>query len=143
MARAAGPDPWAIWMRDVGAQVRRVREFLDLSQVEVSRLAGVSQGAVSRFEAGRGLATPLLVAVKIHLVLTQRLREVNPEVVNDDLRRVADSDDLISPPVQGVGYQALPVAGDSELEELVRVFRELPETKRSMLQATAVALRDV
>ena len=60
---------WSNWMRDLGREVRRQREFLGLSQERLARAAGVSQGAVSRLEAGRGLATPLLVAVKIRLVL--------------------------------------------------------------------------
>ncbi len=45
------------------AHARRVREFLGLSQVQLARLAGISQGGVSRFESGRGLSTPLLVVV--------------------------------------------------------------------------------
>src|SRR5262245_49212375 len=60
---------WGEWMRAFGRQERRVREFLGLSQDQLARLAGVSQGAVSRLEAGRGLATPLLVVMKINLVL--------------------------------------------------------------------------
>jgi len=43
---------WREWMRGLGRQLRRVREFLGLSQDQVARLAGVSQGAVSRLEAG-------------------------------------------------------------------------------------------
>jgi len=58
--RLARMDAWA------RRQLRRVREFLGLSQDQVARLAGVSQGAVSRLEAGRGLATPMVVVLKVH-----------------------------------------------------------------------------
>src|SRR5437763_17021403 len=65
---------WREGMRDLGRQLRRVREFLGLSQDQVARLAGVSQGAVSRLEAGRGLATPMMVVLKDHRELTRALR---------------------------------------------------------------------
>jgi transcriptional regulator with XRE-family HTH domain len=145
-SRSSGNAPWAQWMRDVGAQVRRVRDFLGLSQEQVARLAGVSQGAVSRFEAGRGLATPLLVVVRIHLVLMQRLQEIDPALLNEDLRRlIASSDALISPPLNGIGHQVMPIADDAGLDELIQLYRELPERKRdalrSIVHAAAVALR--
>ena len=60
---------WQAWMRSLGLQVRRVREFVGLSQEQVARTAGVSQGAVSRLEAGRGLGTPLLVTTVDHALL--------------------------------------------------------------------------
>ena len=60
------PLDWATWIKSLGRQARRVREFLGLSQEQVARVAGVSQGAVSRFEGGRGLATPLLVVMKVN-----------------------------------------------------------------------------
>jgi DNA-binding XRE family transcriptional regulator len=48
---ATSPE-WAACMRSLGIRVRRVREFLGLSQGQVARAAGVSQGAVSRLEVG-------------------------------------------------------------------------------------------
>lgn len=45
---------WREWIRDLGRRQRQLREFLGFSQEQVARLAGVSQGAVSRFETGRG-----------------------------------------------------------------------------------------
>ena len=57
MAETQDPNAqWKEWMRAFGRQERRIREFLGLSQEQIARLAGVSQGAVSRLEAGRGLA---------------------------------------------------------------------------------------
>ena len=63
---------WSSWIKGLGKQARRVREFLGLSQEQVARAAGVSQGAVSRFEGGRGLATPLLVVMKVNSRSAQR-----------------------------------------------------------------------
>ena len=73
---------WQAWMRSLGLQVRRVREFVGLSQEQVARTAGVSQGAVSRLEAGRGLGTPLLVILKVRLALTRALVR-RPELRED------------------------------------------------------------
>src|SRR5438445_10153434 len=99
---------WREWMRGLGRQERRVREFLGLSQEQLARLAGVSQGAVSRLEAGRGLATPMLVVLKINLALRRALRDVDPSLLNDDLRRVLQIEERISPRIGDVGFEALP-----------------------------------
>ena len=96
---------WARWMRGLGRHGRRVREFLGLSQEELARLAGVSQGAVSRLEAGRGIATPMLVILKINLAMRRALREVDPTLLNDDLRRVLDIEDRVSPRIGDVGFE--------------------------------------
>src|SRR2546429_9944045 len=69
---------WREGMRDLGRQLRRVREFLGLSQDQVARLAGVSQGAVSRLEAGRGLATPMMAVLKVHRGPPRALRPFDP-----------------------------------------------------------------
>ena len=42
----------------LGKQCRVVREALCVSQEALAKAAGVSQGAVSRFEGGRGKSTP-------------------------------------------------------------------------------------
>jgi len=131
-------------MRAFGRQVRRVREFLGFSQEQIAKLAGVSQGAVSRLEAGRGLATPMLVILKINLAMRRALRDVDPTLLNDDLRRVLDIEERISPRVGDVGFDALPVTKDPVLEELIRLYRALPERQRdtfvSVVRAAAHAL---
>ena len=142
--RNKDPFDWSEWMQALGRQGRRVREFLGLSQEELARMAGVSQGAVSRLEAGRGLATPMLVILKINLALTHRLRTVDPGLLNDDLRRVLEIEQRLSPPVAGIGFQALPITKDPDLEDLVRLYRQMPERQRqtflSVVRATARAL---
>jgi len=144
VAQAQDSIDWREWMRAFGRQERRVREFLGLSQEQLARLAGVSQGAVSRLEAGRGLATPLLVILKINLALRHALRDVDPSLLNDELRRVMQIEERLSPPVGGVGFDALPVPKDPGVEDLVRLYRRLPERQRetflSVVRAAANAL---
>jgi transcriptional regulator with XRE-family HTH domain len=135
---------WREWMLALGRQERRVREFLGLSQEQLARLAGVSQGAVSRLEAGRGLATPMLVILKINLAMRRGLRDVDPALLNDELRRVLQIEERLSPRIGDVGFDALPLTKDPVLEELVRLYRGLAERQRqtflSVVRAAADAL---
>jgi transcriptional regulator with XRE-family HTH domain len=133
------PVDWPQWMRALGRQGRRAREFLGLSQEQLARLAGVSQGAVSRLEAGRGLATPMLVVLKINLALRQVIRTLDPSLLNDDLRRVLAIEERLSPPAGDVGFEALPLTRDPDVEELVRLYRDLPERQRQAFLAVARA----
>ena len=144
MSQAATSIDWKAWMRAFGRQERRVREFLGLSQEQLARLAGVSQGAVSRLEAGRGLATPMLVVMKINIALRRAIRDVDPALLNDDLRRVLEIEERVSPPVGDIGFEATPITKDPVLEELVLLYRGVPERQRatflSVVRAAADAL---
>lgn len=135
---------WRAWMRAFGKQERRIREFLGLSQEQLARLAGVSQGAVSRLEAGRGLATPLLVVLKLKLAVARALRAFDPELLSDELRRVLELPDTITPPVGNLSGRSTNVASDPNVETLVRLYRDLPERQRqrfvAVVEATASAL---
>jgi transcriptional regulator with XRE-family HTH domain len=138
-------DPgWPQWMREFGRQQRRIRELLGLSQEQVARLAGVSQGAVSRFESGRGLATPLLVVLKINIAIAREIRKLDAGrvAVNDELRRALDIQDALSPPVGDIGFHALPVSRDANLDELIRLYQGVPEKRRSQLVAIMRAAVD-
>src|SRR5215831_12642259 len=94
---AAGSS-WVEWMRALGRRVRHVREFLGLTQDELGRAAGVSQGAISRLESGRGLATPLLVVVKIGGALQQSLAKVDRAMLSPDARRMIEEGFRLTPP---------------------------------------------
>src|ERR1700746_1444544 len=109
---------WSGWMHDLGRRIRRVREFLGLSQDQIARMAGVSQGAVSRLEAGRGLATPMLVLLKGHVVLARALTQLDAGLIDDQLR---DSLDLGSIARLGAADKNgdVPITKDPELEEMV------------------------
>lgn len=137
---AKRPD-WAGWIRQAGTQVRRAREFLGLSQEQIARLAGVSQGAVSRVEAGRGMATPVLTFLKLQLVVTRALRQIDPELLTDDVRGILDAATVVSPPVEEMGSRLFPLLRDPGVERIIRVYQSLPERERqgflSVLDAAA------
>jgi hypothetical protein len=86
----------------------------------------------------------MLVILKINLVLTRALRTVDPQLLDDDLRRVLEVEDRLSPPVGELGYHAIPITKDPHVEELVRLYRQLPERQReaflSVVRAMATAL---
>ena len=134
-------------MRELGGQLRRVREFLGLSQEQVARMAGVSQGAMSRLEAGRGLATPLLIVIKVHAALAGALRAFDPALVDDEIRETLRLDALPS----GAGPGGRPggrlITRDPELDELVQLYRALPGGQRrtlvAIMRATATSLAGV
>jgi len=132
---------WSGWIKGLGKQARRVREFLGLSQEQVARVAGVSQGAVSRFEGGRGLATPLLVVMKVNAALRNAVSSMDSDMLSDDARNLL----LLNERMPGWNESAPPaITKDPELEELVRLYRDLPERQRQRLltvvRATAAAL---
>lgn len=134
------PDvDWGTWIKGLGRQVRRVREFLGLSQEQIARIAGVSQGAVSRLEAGRGLATPLLVVMKINAALRRAVSTIDADLLSEDARRLLATDPRTTPD-QGEGsFQAYPILKEPPLEELIGLYRELPERHRQKLLAVVRA----
>lgn len=135
---------WPRWMRGLGRHKRRVREFLGLSQEQLARLAGVSQGAISRLESGRGLATPLLVVMKLNAALKRASSGIDPDLLSDEARQLAALDDRVAP--DGSGFQQVQLLKDPDLEEVVRIYRDLPDRSRKQLlavvRATASALSD-
>jgi transcriptional regulator with XRE-family HTH domain len=137
-------DEWAAWIRGLGRHVRRVREFLGLSQEQIARMAGVSQGAVSRLEAGRGLATPLLVVMKITAAMRRAVATVDPELLSDDARRLLAADPAFAPRFRPADFEPYPILKEAPLEELIALYRQLPERHRakllSVVRATVIAL---
>src|SRR5512143_1415297 len=97
MTKESPNQDWREWMRGLGRQARRIREFLGLSQEQIARQAGVSQGAISRLEGGRGLATPLLVVVKLNVAMRRALAAYDPELLSPEARALLDRDDLQVP----------------------------------------------
>jgi transcriptional regulator with XRE-family HTH domain len=145
---------WRQWITEFGAHVRRVREFLGLSQEQVARAAGVSQGAVSRFEGGRGLSTPFVGIMKINLALAYALKELEPDLLTDDVRRfmkhleVLKLPDDAGTPVGPVGphFKKIQLSPNPELVQVIELYYELPESKReafiAVMSATISALRN-
>ena len=129
---------WSGWMHDLGRRIRRVREFLGLSQDQVARMAGVSQGAVSRLEAGRGLATPMLVVLKVHVVLARALGQLDAGLIDDQLRNSLDLGSLAR---LGAAEKNgdVPITKDPELEEIVELYHALTGRQRRTLVAVVRA----
>jgi transcriptional regulator with XRE-family HTH domain len=136
---------WRAWMQDLGRRQRRLREFVGLSQEQVARLAGVSQGAISRLETARGLATPLLIVVKINTVLAHELRRLDPTLLSAELREAVELHGALTASGSALGLGDLQLADDPQLEEIVRLFRETPERHRpgalSVLRAMVAGLK--
>ena len=149
-----GKQTWRQWITEFGAHVRRVREFLGLSQEQVARAAGVSQGAVSRFEGGRGLSTPFVGIMKINLALAHALKQLEPELLTDEVRRfmkhleVLKLPDDPGSPVNPVGphFKKIQLSPNPELLKVIELYYELPESKRhafiEVMGATIGALRN-
>lgn len=135
---------WVEWMRQLGRQKRRVREMLGLSQDEVARRAGVSQGAVSRLEAGRGVATPLVVVMKVDKAMRDALAEIEPEHLSGDAKRWLEFGSAYSPHTSAARPGDMPLLRDEGAEQLLRAYRKLPVRLRGKLlevvRATVEAL---
>ena len=136
---------WHQWMRDLGQKLRRLREVVGLSQDQVARLAGVSQGAVSRLEIARGLATPLLIVMKINLAIADELRKLDQAILDADLRGSLDIQDALSSPERALRPEALQLFSDPNFTTLVRLYRDTPERRRegflAIMSAVAAGLR--
>src|SRR5262249_52818161 len=84
-------------IRDLGRWTRSVRELLGFSQDNLAKLAGVSQGAISRVEAGKGIATPMVTFWKINQVFVKFLSQLDP--LTDDAKRMLERARFLSRPI--------------------------------------------
>jgi transcriptional regulator with XRE-family HTH domain len=151
--RGTTKQTWRQWITEFGAHVRRVREFLGLSQEQVARAAGVSQGAVSRFEGGRGLSTPFVGIMKINLALAHALKELEPGMLTDEVKRFLKHLEILrlpndqGTPVNPVGpnFRKIVLSPNPELVQVIELYYDLPESKRqafiAVMSATISALR--
>jgi transcriptional regulator with XRE-family HTH domain len=133
---------WRHWMRSLGRRQRQLRELAGLSQEELARLAGVSQGAVSRLEIARGLATPLLIVLKINAALARELRRLGPTVLPPELREAIELQAMLVGTRGVLGAEEPPLAEDRELEEIVRLYRAAPSSRRRGLITVLRAMLD-
>ena len=135
---------WRPWMLELGKQIRRLRRLVGLSQQGLADLAKVSQGAVSRLETARGLATPLLIVVKINLALLAELRKFDAIVPDTDLCRARGVSDLLRGPEGALSPDV--VVPDPMFGAFVRLFRETSERHRegllAIMRAACIALRE-
>src|SRR5262245_28342810 len=125
-------------MRNLGAQVLRVREFLGLSQEQLARVAGVSQGAISRLENGRGLATPLLVVMKTCSALRAALGQVDQGILSPEARQLVQTGAHL--PGEEAIYPNFAPTHDPGVEELLRLYHGLSHRQREQLLAVLRAM---
>ncbi len=132
-------------MVDFGGQLRRVREFLGMSQDDLARASGISQGAVSRFEAGRGLNTPFLGVLRLNMALARALRAIDQSTLTPEVQRFVRNMELYAEPVHPDGtsapatFDSIPLTSDPDLERVIRLIRELPEGRRATFMAVLIA----
>jgi transcriptional regulator with XRE-family HTH domain len=130
-------------IHDLGKWTRKVREFLNFSQDKLAKLAGVSQGAVSRVEAGRGKATPLLTFTKINQVFAKALSELDPSMLSDEARAMLDRARYMAQPVPEQ-RQPSPLTVDPAITWFISTYNTLPERGKqglmSVVRATASSL---
>jgi hypothetical protein len=100
----------------------------------------VSQGAVSRLEMGRGLATPLLIVLRIYTALASGLRDVDPTLLSDPLRRMAEEEDITLPGLKDDHPAAArPLTPDPILDTLIPVVRDATPQRRALILALVEA----
>lgn len=127
-------------IRELGRWTRRVREFLDFSQDKLAKLAGVSQGAISRVEAGRGIATPMVTFWKINQVFVKALGEIDASMLTDEARGMLERARYLSRPAPDhrpiheqfeASEERTPfVLVDPVLARLISTYHSMPERDR-------------
>jgi transcriptional regulator with XRE-family HTH domain len=132
---------WQSWMVGLGRNVRRARELSGLTQQQLAERAGVSQGAVSRLETGRGLATPLLVVLGVAIALQRELRQIAPELLSDEMRALLRLDAGLDGEASA-GFRDIAFLADEGLSELIRRYRALAEPERRRLVRVVTATAD-
>ena len=127
---ASQPDSEAR-IRWLGVSSRRLRLLAGLSQEGLARSAGVSQGAVSRYEA-RSAATPMLVVMKVNAALRREIAGGRLSASMEESRRLM-SIELRGIPRSPDGFEAFPVATSTDLETLTRLYWTVPSRQRERL----------
>ena len=135
---------WREWMRALGRQVRRTREFLGLTQRELAQRAGVSQGAVSRFEGGRAMSASFLTIVRLNVALAQALGTIDPSTLSEEARRYLRFIEFLAVPPDAANTAETPVAErelttDPGSEAWIGLYRRVSPRIRAALLALALA----
>jgi len=133
-ASAQEPE-WREWMRELGRRQRRLREFVGLSQEQLARRAGISQGAVSRLEGARGLAIPMLIVFKTNAALVRELRRLDPTGAGPELREALGLQDALMPASGALAGGEPALVEDAQLADLIGLYHDTPTRYRQGLLA--------
>ena len=134
---------WEAWVQGMGRYTRRLRELTGMSQEQLANRAGVSQGALSRLEAGRAVHTPLIVVMKVNTAMRAALAALPREALSEELRAIMDDVPTRRIPVKGTGFDDLALTPDPLLTELVRLFWSVPARHREHLLQVVRSLAGV
>ena len=128
------------WMGQVGFRLRHLRGALGLSQEQIARSAGVSQGAISRLERGLGVATPFMAVLRVVDAMASRLRGMDPALLSEPSNRWLKWQRELAT-MRGVSID-IPnqVFRDGELEHVVRTFSSLVQNERAVVTAVLKGL---
>lgn len=126
---------WGEWMRGLGANARRLREQLGLTQQQLAAIAGVSQGAISRLELGVGLATPFLVVFRVHVALRDLMERLDPAILSDEARKLLAIDLRLGDAANGSRFTSVPIFADPSLTALLGLLRRIEPGRREQFLA--------
>jgi len=83
---------WNQWMSMLGRRMRNLRQSLGLTQEQLARQAGVSQGSLSRFESGASQSVAGVIVLKFVVALARQSRgptqQLLVEAIVDMVRRL-------------------------------------------------------
>jgi len=116
-------------MQGMGRFTRRLRLMTGLSQEQLAQAAGVSQGAISRLEAGRAVNTPMIVVLKINAAMRQVIARLPAGALSEDAKRVM-APHAAGIPETELGFDVFPVGHDELLESWIQLFWRIPERQR-------------
>jgi transcriptional regulator with XRE-family HTH domain len=126
---------WTDWRRQIGRQVRALRDATGLSQERLARLAGTNQAALSRLERGRG-SVPLSLLARVGLGLAGNV--LDRSLLGPDGERFLSALEAVAPG----GLERRPsVRRDPGLDELVQCCVRASGRQRKVMLVVARALR--
>ncbi len=131
-------------MTALGTHVRTMRTFLHLTQEQLAKDAGVSQGAVSRLESGTGLATPYLVVLRVQHVLCAKLRAMDQDIaLGDELTALLSHPSMLPDQDAPASVPARPITADPLLAPYLATFHRVSPRAREHLLTVVNAVAEV